>query len=390
MPAPEEFDTIVLGGGIMGCSLAYHLAHDHHASVLLVERATLASGASGKAGGLLSAQCWNDWDVEAVEESRREYRELCRQEPGGLYEETGGVRSVSSASSLPGLEAAHQRLVRHKIPGELLDVRALQEKFPQGKFDGVVKALYTPTDAIVLPADLTQLYGRLAAESGAALHYGTTLPVLERTGSRWSVQAGERSWRTARLVVACGAWSKKVLGTVGLSAPLSPYPTRACLLKVGERRPFPYYHDNDLDVYLRPFPGGDILVGDGTELREVDPDRLDTTGDLPFLENIASFLERRFPAWSGAALGAAWTGVVTSTPDRRPLIGPYPGVEGLYLAAGFNGFGLMRGGSAGKRLALGLVRDDWKGLAPCDPRRFPPPHAPFVPKPGFTLESEVD
>jgi glycine/D-amino acid oxidase-like deaminating enzyme len=108
--------------------------------------------------------------------------------------------------------------------------------------------------------------------------------------------------------------------------------------------------------------------------------------DIPFLENVSGFLSRRFPKWAEAPVESSWWGVCCSTPDRHPHVGPIKGEEGLYVAAGFNGFGIMRGGAVGKRLSDALVSNRWERLSICNPSRFPETYPPFDPQPGFTLD----
>ncbi|MCL4324826.1 MAG: FAD-binding oxidoreductase [Candidatus Thermoplasmatota archaeon] len=383
---PERYDVVVVGAGVMGSALSYYLQHDHGWSVALCERDSPGAGASGKAGGLVSAQCWNDWDLKVVEESRKEYARLSEESGAGIYEETGGIRTASTEANLGSIERTLARLRANGVMARLLEPRELRTYYPEGEFSGVRSALFTPHDAVVLPTDLTQLYFRGATEAGSVPVGGLSEKGFHREGKEWVVATASGDLVSKRLVVAAGAWSKKVLKAAGFSAPLAPYLTRACLLKVGNSRAFPFFHDSEQDVYLRTYPGGDLLAGDGTELVEIDPDRFDSPHDMDFLENIARFMELRFPSWASAPVESAWRGVCTSTPDRRPLLGPYPGAEGLFLATGFNGFGLMRAGGAMRRLALGIATGNFAAVEPCLPARFPPPHSPFSPQPGFTLD----
>jgi sarcosine oxidase subunit beta len=382
----SRVDVIVLGGGVMGTSLSYHLGHDHGQSVALFEKGTLGQGASSKAAGIVSAQCWNRWDVEVVEESRVEYLRLSEAHQGDLYEEVGGTRAASTQANVGLLEQQRKRLVQSGVVGRMVSPTALRELFPAGDFEGVTAALYTPHDAVVQPADLTNLYGRLAGECGASLISGFDALHMERKDGLWHVGAAGQEFVAKTLTVACGAWSKKTLALLGYRAPLAPYLTRACLLKAGLKGGFPFYHDSERDVYLRPFPGEDLLLGDGTELTEVDPDRMGQPDDLTFLENIHSFLSTRFPAWAGSAVESSWWGVCTSTPDRRPLVGPVKGHPGLFVATGFNGYGIMRAGGVARRLSDALSTGKWGELDPCAPARFPEDFPAFEPKPGFTLD----
>lgn len=382
----QRADTIILGGGVVGCALAYRLADGHGLDVTLLDPGPLAGRASGKAAGIVSTQCWNPWDVEVVEESRKEYRGIFAEDPSVAYDEVGGVRTASTADEEKALERQLARIRKAGIAARMIGVDELRRLYPQGSFEGVRAALHTPTDATILPTDLTLSYARRASASGADLRSEEGSVRVARSGKVWEVHGSSGKVQSERLVVACGAWSKRVLSSLGHPLPLAPYLTRACLLRIGAPATFPWLHDGALDVYCRPFPGGEILFGDGTELVEVDPDRPSVTSEIPFLENIAKFLTARFPQWANSTVSSSWHGIVTSTPDRRPLIGPVPGAEGLWVATGFNGFGIMRAGAVARRLASALGSGDWHELAPCDPGRFPADHPAFVPQPGFTLD----
>ncbi|MCI4364424.1 MAG: FAD-dependent oxidoreductase, partial [Thermoplasmata archaeon] len=147
----------------------------------------------------------------------------------------------------------------------------------------------------------------------------------------------------------------------------------------------------DHDVYLRPEDASRILVGNGTELREVDPDQVPGGGTPEFLEHIAFALSQRWPRWQDSEVTASWSGVCDATPDRRPLIGSLDPDRSLYVLAGFNGFGVMRAAGAARRLAdlFADPRADSSAaerLAPVRPNRFGPEPMSFGPQPGFTLE----
>ena len=195
------------------------------------------------------------------------------------------------------------------------------------------------------------------------------------------------------MVVAAGAWSKRLFAAFGCPQPLAPYRTQAATLRPEPGGPenFPSVHDLDSDVYVRPESNGRILAGDGTELVEVDPDRTPSGGDDRFIGHLAESFESRFPGWASAELVRAWSGVCTSTPDRRPLVGPVPDAPGLFAMVGFNGFGVMRAGGVARRLAALLAvgegsMSEQEALGPCSPPASRPGTPASVPQPGFTLE----
>jgi glycine/D-amino acid oxidase-like deaminating enzyme len=381
-----KVSVAILGGGILGTALAYHLRRDHSVPTVLFDQGTLSGGASGKAAGIVSSQCWNSWDIEVIEETRKEFKKLGEPESDTMYQEVGGITSASTPENVDRLKNQLARVRDANVEGRIIDRDNLSDLYPGGNFKDIVEALYTPHDAVVQPTDLTLLYARLATENGASIESEAGPVKVRKQDGNWILEAGGRTVTAEDLVIACGAWSKKVLAEIGHVIPLAPYLTRACLLKASAPSLFPFFHDSSEDVYLRPFPRTDVLLGDGTELKEVDPDHMNPSDDTAFLENVSAFLSHRFPLWAEAPVEMSWWGVCSSTPDRRPLVGHIRGEDHLIVAAGFNGFGIMRGGAVGRRLSDAIVSGKWNELKPCDPKRFSPNYPRFDPQPGFTLD----
>lgn len=383
----DRYEVAILGGGIVGCALAYHLTHDHGVAVFLADPKGLAAGASGTAGGILSTQCWNDWDVELVERSRQEYTAL--EGGASLVQGSGGIRVVSTPAGEEGLERLFARLTARGLPVRWVDREELRGMFPEGRFDDVRRALLGASDALVDPAGLTRTYARLARDGGAVLEYGLRKVQVSPQSGGWVIRTSEGDARASRLVVAAGAWTSHLLAELGSPLPLCAYRTRACLIRRSPTRPFPFLLDHTPDTYLRPVGGTGVLVGDGTDLSATDPSDPSETGEEGFLEDVADYLRLRFPAWAKAPVVETWDGFCVATPDRRPMMGPVPGREGLFVASGLNEYGVMRAGEATRRLAAGVARDDWGPLAPALPSRFEGPPRPFRPAPGFTLEETL-
>ncbi len=241
------------------------------------------------------------------------------------------------------------------------------------------------------PSTMTQLLLDEAREAGAEICLGAPFRSMRRAGAAWEVETAERTIRARHGIVAAGAWTKALLDRLGFPLPMAPYRTQAALLRSSPRTDLgPSVHDIDLDVYARPEGPGRLLVGDGTELVEVDPHRASTGTEPEFLSEVGAALERRMPRWADAELLRAWSGVCTATPDRRPLVGPVPGAEGLFTVTGLNGFGVMRAGGIAHRFAEALATGDLSGIAPALPGRFEGRHGPFPIRPGFTLEGGPD
>lgn len=396
MPEPRPPEAIVLGAGIAGLSLASHLARRGVAATV-VDPNPRTFGATGRAAGIVTEQLWSPWDIEVTREAHAEAQRLLdRQEPRA-YWGNGFLRFTRQGALVAPLRAALRRLRDAGVEAQLIDAAALRELLPFGSFPDDAVGLYGPDDGCVTPSALAEAYAAAARRDGAELWDGAGPIHVAREGDGWSVRGGSRTVRARRLVVAAGAWSKKLLNDLGHALPLCPYRMQAALLKPSEPPPenFPSVHDLDADVYVRPELAGRVLAGDGTEATESDPERFERGGDPEFLGHLATSLEGPFPAWAAASVVSAWAGVCTSTPDRRPLVGPVPGAPGLFVMTGFNGFGVMRAGGIANRLARALESDRdagsaWEPLAPVLPARFPKDVPTFRPRPGFTLEAGDD
>ena len=395
--ADEPVDVLILGAGISGCALAFHLARRGVGPVVVFDPQTPSAGATGRAAGIVTEQLWDPWDVVAVRESKEEYSELAQRYDPSAYAVNGFARWTRNREAVPVLEAAVERLRNWSVPATTLDLATLSEKVPWGRFDGVLGAIWSPDDAVVTPSRMGELYAERARELGVDFLLGSPASRFARDGDRWELIVRGQSTRARRAVVAAGAWSKKILASVGHPLPLAPYRTQAAVLRPSteDRRLFPSVHDIDLDVYVRPEENGRILAGDGTELVEVDPDKYTTGSDEKFVGHLAESFGSRFPGWADAELVRAWAGVCIATPDRRPIIGPVPNADGLFALTGFNGFGVMRAGGAAARLAAVLAAGEesdreLEKIRSVLPARFGGSTAAFPIRPGFTLEAGAD
>ncbi len=396
MPS-EPAEVAILGAGIAGCALAYHLEKRRVGPVVVYDPHTPAAGATGRAAGIVTEQLWNEWDVEVTRETKREFAELARNRDPTAYSTNGFARWTRDPRAETAIDQAEERFRAWGVEVQRLDAFELARRIPQGRFDDVRAALYSRSDGVVTPSTMTEIYALLAREMGADLWFGTPLDSVRADGGRWELSSGSRTVRASRLVVAAGAWSKRILERLNHPLPLCPYRTQAAVLRpetpVDDTQPS--VHDIDQDVYVRPESNGRILAGDGTERVEADPETFRLGGDDSFVAHLAECFEERFPAWANAELVRAWAGICASTPDRRPLVGPVIGAEGLYVVAGFNGYGVMRAGGVAQRLARVLSAGDGStaeldDLAPALPARFPARVPPFSPRPGFTLEAGDD
>jgi sarcosine oxidase, subunit beta len=389
-----RYPVVVLGAGICGTALAYHLTRRGVGPVLVYDPRTPAAGATGRAAGIVTEQLWDHWDVLVTRESHREYADLASRWDPTAYLQNGFVRWTRDPVAEPIVWETLQRLKSWGVEVEEATPSDLARWLPQGRFEDVRAAIMGRHDACVTPSAIATIYAEGARQAGATFDFGQSMEsVSALPEGGYLLRTGGREFRADQLVVAAGAWSKRLLIELGHPIPLTPYRTQAALLRPPTlpADPFPSGHDIDLDVYVRPEGPDRILGGNGTERTETNPDNFKTGGDERFITHLAESLTQRFPGWADSELISSWAGVCSSTFDRRPLVGPVPNADGLFVTAGYNGFGVMRAGGAMRRLADLIAEGPEsdaarEALRPVWPGRFPEHLPDFSPRPGFTLE----
>ncbi|MCI4348644.1 MAG: FAD-binding oxidoreductase [Thermoplasmata archaeon] len=390
--APRE-EILILGAGIAGCALAYHLAKRGILPKVYDPR-TPAAGASGRSAGVLTEQMWDRWDLELVRETRKEYAELSEGSEPSAYRRNGFLRLATDPLAVTLLDEAIARWRSWGVDVEEPAGAELSRLVPAATVVGVGRAAFSSEGAVVDPSSMVAIYAEAARRAGATFDFGRPMTGFSSSDAGWELRTGSGTLQARRAVVAAGAWSDAILRSLGAPLPLVPYRTQAVLLRPVGRPPseFPTVHDLDLDVYVRPESEGRILAGNGTEEVEADPEGFLTSGDAGFLTRIAEAMGERFGGWRESEVLGSWAGVCTSTPDRHPIIGAVPGAPALYVIGGFNGFGIMRAAAAARRLA-DLICDGGSAesaLEPARPDRFPNPAARSPPRPGFTVEAGDD
>ncbi len=364
--------------------------------MLLYEARIPNAGASGRAAGIVTDQLWNEWDVEVARATAEEYADLSRTHPEINFARNGFLRWTTNPVAADAIDVVYRRLRGWGVSVDRVGPTELASAFPWGRFEDVRAGLRGTVDAVVTPSAATDAYLAEARARGAEVWFGDGSGTLRAESAGVSFSASARTVRARTTIVAAGAWSKPLLRSLGQSLPLAPYRVQAATLRppVAPPEVFPSGHDLDTDVYFRPEGPGRVLAGDGTERVEADPDRFVTAGDPGFLSHLAETIRLRLPGWEASELVRAWAGVCTSTPDRRPHVGAVDPDRGVYAIVGFNGYGVMRAGGAARRLVDLLIEGPGgrasHRLAPVDPRRFPPPHPNFLPRPGFTLDAGDD
>jgi len=353
-------DVIVIGGGVVGTSVAYFLAREG-VSVTLFERDGLAAHASGAAAGMLAPICESGGDgalFEAGLSSLKSFPGLVAElrEQSGIdpqYVQSGILRVAESP-----VVAAELRAQAMEIPGhdlEWLDSDAAREREPQ-LAPGVHGGLWSPNEAHVYSPLLTQAYAQSAARLGARILTGDPVVGLIRDGDQvLGVKTAAGEWGAAQVVFAAGVWTRYCAEWLGERLAMDP--VRGQILALEQPRPPLRTIVWSGHTYLVPKLNGTVVVG-ATEER-VGFDRRNTAAGVAGLIAAATGV---VPTLAACTFRQAWSGLRPDTPDHLPVIGPVPGLPGVLLAAGHYRNGVLLSPITGQAITDWVVRRDLSPL----------------------------
>lgn len=387
---------VVVGGGIFGVSAALALAENGCTNVTLLEKGQVASANTALAAGILSYQTWNAADAQLIHETRQRVEALTdwAAEAGlpaarTVWHPVGGV-AIAPAHQRPLLEGMATRTRELGVEVELLSGTEGAGYLPHLHVDPDEHVLVTPGDGYLESTDLADLARRRAESLGVRFRENTGVRAVAAAGARVeSVELADGSrLPAAEVVLACGAWTKPLAATAGAALPAIPYRTQLMAVDLPGADQTPVVHDVVQGFYTRAESGLRMLAGDGTVLREFDPETHVGTADQDFIEATSRRIVHRFKEGKNAHFRNAWAGLCVGTPDRRPLAGSAGRVRGLWVLTGDNGFGVMRGLALGALVANLVTGRKEPRLPGVDPRRFGHrPRDSFPLAEGFNLHT---
>jgi sarcosine oxidase subunit beta len=353
-PLRPEADVAIVGGGIMGLALAYHLARLRVGGVVVLEGRHLAWGASGRNGGGVRQQWSTEMNIRLMQESV----EICRgfaQEIGvNIWMRQGGYLFLARRpETLARVEAAIALQNRCDVPTRVLDMRETKRIVPELDESRFVAACYNPTDAIVFPWPFLWGYARAAERWGAEIHTFTPVEAIDREAEAFVLATPKGRIRARRVVNAAGAWSPAVARLVGLALPT--WPERHEILSTEPLKPFlrPLVSVLESGLYVSQSLRGELVGGLGLE--EPREDAVHLGSRLRFVEAMAAGLLEVMPRLGHVKVVRQWAGPYDRSPDGDPLVGEAPGVPGFFLCCGFVGHGFMMAPVVAKHYALHLT-----------------------------------
>jgi glycine cleavage system T protein len=383
---PAEARVVIIGGGVAGCSIAYHLTKMGWTDVVLVERGELTCGSTWHAAGLVG-QLRSDFNLtRMMMYSANLYRQLkaeTGQDTG--FHEAGTLRLASSDERIQELNLHIGHARSFGLPLDFISLKEAKEMFPLADMTGVKAAAFAPSDGYIDPNGLTMALAAGARSRGARIHTDTKVSAIGLEHGRVShVMTSKGRIRTEIVVNAAGQWGREVGRMVGIDLPVVPMAHQYLVTKPieGVRHEFPTLRDPDMSLYWREEVGG-LIVG-GYEDKPVVFGMEGIPEDFQFKllppdwETFGPLMERavrRTPAVADAEILRLLNGPEAFTPDGEPILGPTE-VGGFWVACALCARGLGSGGAVGKTMAEWIIDgkpewDTWR----LDVRRFGSNHA---------------
>ena len=369
-------DVVVVGGGVIGSSIAHALAAGGTGDVLLVEQGTPgAQGATARSGGLLRMHHTFEGDVRLAVASHRTYAAWEDEVGGECGFRRTGFAMVVGPEHAERLRANADAVAAHSYETHVVGPEELEELQPSWSAEGVGAAAWEPESGYADPVRTTRALVERGRERGLRVLEGTRAEGLVRSNGRvGGVRTSRGEVAAGTVVLAGGAWSAPLLAELGVDVPVETVHIGTCLVE-GARLPEEPASctaiDDTTGTYFRPDGGRCLLAGVPTGRSRLDPDVEPPPLAPGELEESRSRLGRRIPALEDGRVVGTTSGFDGYTPDKHPLIGPVEGVEGAYLAVGFSGGGFKVAPAVGEAVAAEIVGGERRAeLEPFRPERF--------------------
>ena len=344
-------EVVVIGGGIMGLSIAYNLARYHGVrDVTVLEMSYLCGGASGRNGGGVRAQWSSATNVQLMRESIRICEDFARELRINVWFRQGGyLFLVRSEGKRKALEGSVEVQRREGLKTRLLSPAEARKIVPQLDLSGVVAASYNPSDGVVFPWPFVWGYAEGARRCGVEIATHTEVLGFRTRGSRIeAVETSRGVIETGAVVNAAGAWAPRVARLLGVELPNHPHRHEICSTEPLKPWLQPLVADLESGLYFSQSMRGEIVGGISNE---GVPPGLNMDSSEEFLRRYARALVGVAPGLGSVKVLRQWAGCYDLTPDANPIIGEVDGVERFYQASGFMGHGFMMAPVMGKRIA---------------------------------------
>jgi sarcosine oxidase subunit beta len=359
----ETASVVVIGGGVIGCSIAYHLALRGCPDVIVVEKNLFegAENSSLSAGGVrhqFASEVNARMSAYAIQRFERFQDEMGADIE---FHQDGYLFMATSDAQMATFDEQLALWARLGIPVDRVGPDRIAEMVPGLSLDGIVGATFCPKDGYVDPHAIFSAYAKRARELGVKFRFQTQATGLRRQGDTLlGVETSQGFIATDTVVAAAGPLAPTIAKWFGVDVPVKPYRRQILTTMPFDRlaKGMPMVVDMGTGLYFRPETGG-LLIG---MVNKDEPSSFNTAVDRQFADHVIMTALERFPLLEEAQMGRAWAGLYDVSPDHHAIVGPVDGAPGLILATGFSGHGIMHAPAIGDNLASVILT----GTSPID------------------------
>ena len=386
-PLPGSARIVIIGGGVIGTSIAYHLTRSGERDVVLLEKSSLTEGATWHAAGLVGQFRSQQNLMSLMNDSVQLFDTLADetgQDPG--WRKFGSLRLAQTGDRWKELLKSYSAAQAVGFEMNMLTPNEARDLYPLIETSDLVGAAFIPADGYIDPNSLTQAYAKGTRANGGRIFEDTMVRQLLRDGDRIThVVTDEATIEVETVVNAAGLWARQVGWMAGVEIPAAVVEHQYLVTEKSDLIPagLPALRDPDGGFYAKPEPGALAIGGWEAQTRKVNPregfpwenERHLFDGDM---DRLAEFFEpamRRIPILGELGMRTIVNGPIPISPDGEPIMGPVPGLSNFFSACAFTS-GIAASGGAGKAISNWILEGDpGLDLWPFDIRRFGPLHA---------------
>jgi len=351
----ERADVVIVGGGIVGASIAYHLAGRGVRNVIVLERDQIGSGSTTRNAGGVRLQFSTEINVLLSLRSLPRIEHFAEEMGVDPHlRQVGYLFLITEERDVAPFEKSLAMWRRLGVPAQRLDASGVRKVFPELRVDDVRFATFCGRDGYCDPTSLLNGYVARAREKGVSFREQEPAIAIAREGDRvTAVRTARADIATPTVVNAAGAWAAEIGRLAGVDLPIRPLRRQIFVTDPVPAldREFPLTVEFATTLYFHRESGG-VLMGMADP---TDGPGFDGSVNWDFLPTLVERALYRLPILERANVKTGWAGFYEDTPDKHPIIGAVPGLTGFLCAAGFSGHGIMHAPAAGEAIAELIV-----------------------------------
>lgn len=359
MTMKKSAEVVIIGGGISGVSIAYNLAKKGVKDIVLIEKGFLASGSTGRCGAGMRSQWGTPMNCILARESINFYENINEElgyERDCEFKQGGYLLLATTDKEVNQFKKNIEIQNSLNIPSRLITTEEAKEIVPYLNTDGIIAGAFCQKDGHANPFQVVQAFADAAKRLGVEINTFTEVKGIKvEKGKIIGVETNKGDISTSMVVNAAGGYAQVIAEMCGIKIP--NYAERHQILVTEPVNPIlgPMVMSFSLNIYIQQTPHGSIIAGYG-DLDEPRSFRTDSSWE--FAEVMAKKITDLLPLLKDLRVVRQWAGLYELTPDRQPIMGGHPDVEGYYMATGFSGHGFMLGPVTGRLMAEYILGEE--------------------------------